>query len=167
MLKSLLRQNRDSILDRWLEAIVATYPANTASFLRDQEDRFSNPVGHALKEATGAIVDGLIEDAGADALARSLDEIIRIRSVQDYTASQAVSFVFLLKQAVRDTATEAGGFSAEDLARLEARVDDLALTAFDVYMRCREQLYEIRSNEVRKRTHLLLERTGLFNDSSG
>jgi len=168
MTKSLLQNNREAILNRWFAAIVGSYPANTTKFLCNQKDRFSNPVGHVLREATAAIVDGLIADAGSEALAQALDEIIRIRSVQDYTASQAVSFVFLLKQAGHDTAAETGGKpDADNLAEFDARIDELALMAFDVYMRCREQMHEIRSNEMRKRTHLLLERTGLFNDLSG
>ena len=157
-------ENRKLILDRWREAIVATYPANTASFLRGQKDRFSNPVGHVLRKATEAIIDGLIANVEIASLAPSLDEIIRIRSVQDYTASQAVSFVFLLKQSAREVAGEA---TTEELAAFDARIDQLALTAFDVYTHCREQIHEIRAHEIQKRTHLLLERTGLFNDSSG
>ena len=45
---------------------------------------------------------------------------------------------------------------------LDSRIDALALRAFDVYMGCREQVYELRVNEVkrmRERAFRLLEQT--------
>jgi hypothetical protein len=38
---------------------------------------------------------------------------------------------------------------------LEDRIDEMALLAFDVFMRCREQLYEVRANEARRRLSIL------------
>jgi len=42
-----------------------------------------------------------------------------------------------------------------DLSILEARIDEMALLAFDVFMRCREQLYEIKVNEARRSVSVL------------
>ncbi len=169
MLTALLEKRRQDILDRWVDAVLDSYPADTAAFLRGQKDRFRNPVGHTLRTAAGKIVDGLVAGDEVDSMVLPLDDIIKIRSIQDYTASQAVSFVYLLKQAVRTSLQEEdlSALTHGDLLALEDRIDRLALTAFDVYMRCRERIYEIKANEVRKRTHLLLERTGYFNETSG
>ncbi len=51
---------------------------------------------------------------------------------------------------------------AEELAALESRIDDMALLAFDLFMGCREKIYELRANEVRNRTVRLLKKADLI-----
>jgi hypothetical protein len=41
------------------------------------------------------------------------------------------------------------------LAVVEGRIDQMALLAFDLFMRCRERIYEIKENEAKRRTALL------------
>lgn len=159
MFEELLKAHRDEIGHRWFERLVATYPSQAGVHLRSGKDRFRNPVGHELREGTSRLVDGLIGGGETTALQGPLEGILKVRAVQEFTASEAVRFVFELKGVVREVAAKA---SPEVLAALDAAVDRLALLAFDVYMGCRERLYEIRANEIRNRTHLLLERTRLF-----
>jgi hypothetical protein len=85
----------------------------------------------------------------------ALDRIIRIRAVQELTPSQALAFILDLKQVVGEVAGEA---AADELRAFEQRVDQLVLTAFDVYSECREQISSIRINEIRKRSLDRIER---------
>ncbi|WP_309446486.1 RsbRD N-terminal domain-containing protein [Desulfosporosinus nitroreducens] len=39
-LKDLLEKKKSTILQRWFEAIMATYPADTSGFLKKQKDMF-------------------------------------------------------------------------------------------------------------------------------
>ncbi len=82
----------------------------------------------------------------------ALDEIIKIRAVQEFTPSQALAFVFLLKEAVRaelgSEEDRAPALPAE-LADLDRQIDQVALGAFDAYMRYRGQVCELRINEVK------------------
>jgi len=71
----------------------------------------------------------------------ALAEIVRIRAVQDLTATQAVGFIFLLRP-ILDSALPSG-----NAALLNRRIDQFALLAFDEYVRCRERLAEIRAGE--------------------
>jgi hypothetical protein len=87
-----------------------------------------------------------------DRIATALDAIIRIRAVQDLTASQAVGFVFLLKPILLELQPERNPVLLDVL--LNDRIDRLALMAFDKYMQCREQLADIRVNEGRRRIHV-------------
>ena len=128
---------RARIAREWLERTLETYPDETVRFLRGEKDRFRNPVGHALQEGLSILVEELFGAMDRARVTQALDGILRIRAVQDFTPSQAVGFVFLLKRVVADPA-------------LEGRIDELALAAFDIYMRCREQLYEIRAKEARR-----------------
>ena len=104
-------------------------------------------------------------DAAIDSFTPGLDAIVRIRAVQEFSASQAVSFIFLLKQAVREAlAPELAGSALTDaILAFESRIDAVAGRCFDLYMGAREK-YQIRANEIRRQTHFLLERVARGDD---
>ena len=158
----LLCQRKDAVVQRWVDAALATYGDKSSAALRRQKDPFANPIGHKLRTATPAIFQALLDGSdldgsdldgsGAEATGRQLHEIVKMRAVQQFSASDAVGFVFLLKDAVRAELPEATGnpqFAAE-LAALERRIDRIALVAFDVFVECREQVCELRINEVKR-----------------
>ena len=152
-----LKERRNTILDRWKALALDVYPERAARFIDSERDRFQNPVGHALYESLGSLLDGLLGDVPTEEMREALDGVIRVRAVQDMPASAAVGFVFLLKRAAREVLGEAGE-DDEGLLQLEDRIDRLALLAFDQYARCREQIYDLRLREVRGRTSKLFER---------
>jgi len=160
-LESLLAQKRASILKRWFDLVVETYPAETSRFLQNKKDRFTNPVGFAIKQGLEGILTELLKGFEPDKLSPFLDRIIRVRAVQDFAASQAVAFIFGLKQIVRQELEEGLG-EADELASLDARIDALALIAFDVYMSCREQIYKMKADEIRRLTYNLLRRAKMI-----
>jgi hypothetical protein len=163
---NLLAANKDAILKKWYDHVVNTYPPDTARFLRNKKDPFDNPVGAATRNGLSAILDDILTASDPKVLAGHLDPIIRVRAVQSFSASQAVGFVFNLKSIVRETlgrqAAANGG--AGDLAVLNEKVDSLALIAFDVYMGCREKIYELRANESRNLFFKAFERAGLVTE---
>ena len=145
-----LEAKKSAILEKWSQLIIDTYPADTAEFLRHETDRFANPVGCTIEQEIKTIYDELLYDMNREKLSTSLDDIIRIRSVQDFSPSQAIGFFFLLKQAARDELANEikENPASQELLKFESRVDELALLAFDIYTKCREQIYKIRVNEV-------------------
>ncbi len=152
MLEDLLRKRKETIGRRWLELILATYHSDAQPFLTLQDDRFANPVGQTLAHATRALLDEFLEDGDPVRLCTRLEEIIKIRSVQEFTPAKAVSFVYHLKDAIREAADDALDDPAawRELQAIETRVDQLALFAFDVYVTCREKVFSLRLNEIRK-----------------
>lgn len=158
-LKNLLAEKRGSILERWFHLIIQSYPPETAKFLKRKKDRFANPVGHSIITGTESIFDALVGEAGSESIPEFLDQIIKVRAIQDFTPSQAVAFMFLLKTVIREELGESVDREplAAELSRLDARIDQLGLMAFDVYMRSREKLYEIRVKEVKNQSAKLLE----------
>ncbi len=159
-LATVLEQNRETILAKWFDLIAKTYPAITSEFLAKQKDQFRNPVGHAITESIEPLYDQIVSAMGTDELLAALDGIIRIRSVQDFTPSETIGFIFQLKTVIRDImraeVREPGSW--DDLAELESRIDRVALLAFEKYTECREKLHEIRNQEIKSRTMKLLER---------
>jgi hypothetical protein len=95
----------------------------------------------------------------AEKVCSALEEIVKIRSIQDFTPAQALSFVFSLKQVIREELKgELDAARLAELVQFEAQIDQLALFAFDVYVKCRERLYEIRVSEVKRSVSGLMRR---------
>lgn len=155
----LLHEKKDAIVQRWLEDALATYPKDSSALLRRQKDPFANPVGHSLRVGTRGIFEALLDGGDGEAVRRHLQEIIRIRAVQQLSASQAVGFVFRLKEAVRKELAGAGtdGRFSTELAEFDRRVDRVALAAFDIFVQCREQVCELRVNEAKRRVSWIVD----------
>ncbi len=150
-MSSVTRETRQAVAERWLAETLRTYPDETAQFLIRERDPFRNPVGTALREAIPALVNELFEAMDAASVARALEGVVRIRAVQNFSASEAVGFVFLLRPVVR--AGLPAGLEIE--ANLDRRIDEIALAAFDLYASCREQIYEVRLREAGRHSHML------------
>ncbi len=159
-LGDLLQKNKDSIIEKWLEDVFATYPDDSSALLKDQKDPFANPVGTSLRKGTRGIFEALLDGPNVEAIRRHLHEIIKIRAVQQFSASKAVGFVFLLKEALRGKLGSAAGDPrlSSDLTRIEEQIDRIALDAFDIFVHYREQVYELRVNELKRRSSWVVDR---------
>jgi len=54
-----------------------------------------------------------------------------------------------------------------ELKEIELRIDSLALLAFDLFMACREKIYELKANEARNMTYRLLQKAKLVCEVEG
>jgi hypothetical protein len=154
-LRESLRSRRAAIIDRWANLALTVYTEDYTRRLKQEKDRFQNPVGHMTRSSLEEVLDGLLAGRPAADLTGSLDGIVRIRAVQELSPSRALEFIFLLKRAVREALGDDAG---TDLTDLDAAVDRLALAAFDLYTQCKEKIHELRRNEIRRNASGLLER---------
>ncbi len=161
-LKQLLVKERSAILKRWLDLIFDTYPAEAKTFLKRRQNSIANPVGASIVDGVDKFFDWLVhgEEGDAGDIRVFLDNIVRIRAVQEFSASHSIGFVFSLKRAIRETLDSEVRNKGlyQDLLTFESKIDSLALLAFDNYSQCREQLHQIRAAEIRNRTSRILER---------
>ncbi|HQO33805.1 MAG TPA: RsbRD N-terminal domain-containing protein [bacterium] len=159
-LKILLKQNKAAILTRWSRMIQDTYAAETACFLSGERDQFANPVGFLISAGIEELFDALLTDDQPDRIPSTMVDLIRIRAVQEFTPAQAVGFLFLLKTAIREeSGRELRQQDLEDLLfALEHRIDTLVLLAFNLFMECREKVYDLKAREIKRQTFMLLER---------
>jgi len=167
LLKDLLSQKRDNILQQWLHLILETYPPETSAFLKKEKDQFTNPIGYTIAREVKVLYNELLHKTNPAKLSFSLNNIIRIRSVQDFSPSQAISFVFFLKKLIREELKGEiwGKKMMEDLLKFESKIDKMALLAFDIYMKCREEIYRIKVNEMKAEREMvfrMLERANLL-----
>ncbi len=164
-LNSLLSENKSKIFEEWLDLAVRAYPPETASFIKSKSNRFANPVGYNFSAAMEGVLDYMAGRKTAQEVLDALEGLVKIKAVQNFSASQAVRFIFLLKEVVRN---HAGGPS-EELLEFESRVDEMAMVCFDFYMRSREKLYDMKASELRNMHYRLLEKANLASrvDGSG
>ncbi|MCX5808155.1 MAG: RsbRD N-terminal domain-containing protein [Proteobacteria bacterium] len=166
-LQDKIKQKKKAISERCFNLIAGTYPAATSQLLKREKDRFLNPVGYTIQNEMETIFDELTGEMNSNRLYTALESIIKIRAVQDFSPSEAIGFVFLLKAAVREETTKERVQGAEgprgrgvkdneaeifeELHNFEQRIDRIALMAFDIYMECREKIYEIKTKEIELR----------------
>ena len=150
-LKDLLLERKPKLLKRWFDRIIESYPRDSSDFLKKQKNPFANPVGHTFSEGINGLLDGLIEGSDPKGFDPFLNDIIRIKAVQDFSPSQAVSFLFLLKDVIRDSLEKEIREDSvmKELVELESRID-------------RERIYEIKADEVKRLTFRLLQRANLI-----
>ena len=154
MLRELLVQKKSAIVDKWVKRFLGYYPSESLKFLASQKDRFANPIGYTISSSAGGIFDELIGQGDLQMTEVLLKGVVRIRAVQEFSPSQAIRFVFDLREVIRrEIENETREIACRDeLAELESRIDGLALIAFDSYMESREKLFRIRLDEVKARS---------------
>ncbi len=157
-----LAKIKQEILKTWFQATVESYPAETAQFLKNQKDPFANPVGKTTYQSLAALIDALATGAGREVMATALDPILRIRAVQTFTPSKATRFIFSLKQIIRQHLPDPGPDSGVDMNGMDRQIDEMALAAFDIYVACREKIYELKATESRNQFFGSLKRAGLI-----
>jgi len=149
----------EELAQKWADLVLGTYPEQTQVVWRKNRDQFTNPVGNFILKSTSELIPLLLAWNDAEAVARSLEQIVKIRAVQDFTPGQALSFVFLFKKLLRQEFVKELSASGEleELLRFETRIDNLAVIAFDLYVAARDQIARMRVEEV-KRAHVNIVR---------
>ncbi|MEJ2170686.1 MAG: RsbRD N-terminal domain-containing protein [Desulfobacterales bacterium] len=145
-----------------------TYAPDTAEFIKGNTDPFANPVGGAMLNGLRVLLDQLIHGMDSETITAHLDPIIRIRAVQNFTPSQATAFILSLKKILRENLAKELHDSriAAEFVIFESKIDQLCLMAFDIYMQCREKVFQISANETRNRTFRAFKRAGLIADTA-
>ena len=160
-----LAAKKQEILKSWFQVTVDSYPADTARFLKSQKDPFANPVGQTTHHSLEMLLDSLINGSGREAMAAALDPILRIRAVQTFSPSRATGFIFSLKKIVRQHLAGGGDDSSKTISGLEQQIDEMALAAFDIYVACREKIFELKATESRNQFFGSLKRAGLIDET--
>lgn len=165
-LNNLLAQRKTAIIKNWFALAVETYPPDTASFLKKQKDPFSNPVGRTISKGLEGLFNELLKEMDYEIITSFLDPIIRIRAIQNFSPSQAVSFIFLLKKAIRENTKKEVPEEQlfNELLLFESKIDQLVMIAFNLYMQCREKIYDLKANEMRNTTYKAFKRAGLVSE---
>lgn len=165
-LKNLLENKKPAIMQKWFDAIIDTYPDDKSGFLRKQKDQFTNPVGFTMTQGIDKVFTALLQENEATELHTFLTDMIKVRAVQNFTPSQSVNFIFFLKRIIREEL----GNAIEDrqifqeLTAFESKIDELALSSFNIYSECREKIYDLKNMELKNMTYRLLKQANLVSE---
>lgn len=162
----LLKERKSAIAEKWFKAIMVSYPIDSSGFLINQKDRFANPIGHTFSNGVESIIESLIEGGNFDEGKQFLEDIIKVRAIQDFTAAKALNFIFALKKIVREELEKEirQNQITSPLLGFESKIDDLALFAFDIYVKFREQLYQLKTDELKRMTFTMLKKANLMSE---
>jgi hypothetical protein len=165
-LDTLLAKRKAAIIKNWFTLAVETYPPDTASFLKRQKDPFANPVGKTISKGLEALFNELLKEMDYEIIISFLDPIIRIRAIQNFSPAQAISFIFLLKKAIRENLKKEPSEEQlfNELLLFESKIDQLAMMAFNIYVECKEKIYDLKANEMRNSTYKAFKRAGLVRE---
>jgi hypothetical protein len=166
-LVQILERKKKTIARIWFDLAVQTYEPDTAAFMKSKTDPFANPVGNKMLNGINGLLDQLIHNMDQKTITSYLDPIVRIRAIQNFTPSQAIAFILPLKKVIRKSLSNELRDSrmVEELLEFESKIDQLCLMAFDIYMNCREKVFQISANETRNRTFRAFKRAGLVAES--
>ncbi len=167
VLAELLERRKGDIVKLWFELVMKSYPPDTAQFYKGQKDPFANPVGSSTSQGLSEVFDEILGNMDRNVIAASLDTIIRIRAIQNFTPSTALAFIPELKQILRKTFHKdlKGTGQLDQLFQIENRIDQLSLIAFDIYVKCREKIYELKVSTEKEKIYKAFARAGLITEA--
>ena len=131
----------------------------SSDFFKQAKDQFANPVGANIRAGLTKIFQLIATEADQQDFADPLDQVVRIRAVQEFTPAQAVEPLFELKWVVKQvfSADENCRSLLSELAPFDRDVDRVVLMAFDMYMNCRDRLYQARIRELKSGSYILTD----------
>jgi hypothetical protein len=152
-----LKNKEEKILSLWIERTLDSY--TSSGFFKRAKDQFANPVGANISLGLTQIFKLIITEAELREFAEPLDQVIRIRAVQEFTPAQAVAPILELKWVVKQV------FSADEeyrkllgeLAVFDCDVDRVALASFDMFVECRDRLHRARIRELKSGSYILTD----------
>lgn len=156
-LSEALQEKKNKILAVWVERTLDSYAAS--DFFKNSRDQIANPIGANIRAGLASILELLLKGAQTDEYTSALDQVVRIRAVQEFTPSQAVVPFLELKWVIRQVLGDDKKTSSlvYDLAEFDCEIDRVALAAFDIYAKCREQLYQVRIQELKSGSYILTD----------
>lgn len=165
-LQKFLADHHQNLVAQWADSLFHTYPEEGAKFFSSSANQFANPAGHTFRTNLEKMFSALRSRPDVSACTKELDEIVRIRAVQGFTPSVALCFLPALKEIVYREAVKTYPDESVDvfLRDWNIKVDQLTMLGFELYMTCREILWQQKANQLYNRTHKLLERANLLKE---
>jgi len=153
---AVIAKHKNDIIKKWHLAIIETYPNQSRKHFLGNKNKFSNPVGYTIENSLPAIVEAVINKSLTDEAKKSLDDIIKIRAVQDFKPADALNFVFGLRAIIISEIFDDIDF--KDFLKLEKIFHLIVEYAINSYVNDKERIFEIKANEQLKTFEKMVER---------
>jgi hypothetical protein len=154
-----LKTNNIVILDRWIDKVLSSYAPESKQILKNNQNQFANPIGYNVAQGLRDFYKAFCDEEDPAKSVAAVEPLIKVRAVQDFSPAQALSFIFDFKQIVAEEYRKAKGatFDPAEWLAFAGRVDMMALKIFDVYLACRERIFQVRINEIQSGRHILTD----------
>ena len=155
-----LVEEKQQLINKWIQRAMAVYPTESLTVLSRNKDPFANPMPHLISKGVTELFEQFLKGIDEKTIEPILDGIVRLKAVQALSPSRALAFIFDLKDILADFFKDqrSDPKCMEFLLKSGKDVDRIASVAFDIYVGCRESLFEIKTNEIRNQTHMLIRR---------
>jgi len=166
-IEELIGKNFDTILQKWNQSIIDSYPQESGKYLLENKNKFSNPVGYTIENSLKPILEAVKDMSFDEKAKKSLDDIIRIRAVQDFSPSDALGFIKSLRAIIISELSSNIDYSPGkgDFLKLDRIFDEISSFSIDTYVDLRERIFRIKSNETRNGFERMIERlNGKYED---
>ena len=155
----IFQQNRQRWTEKWIDAVLETYSEDSGHFFKTAIDPFSNPVGVTIRSGLTELYDLIFASRfDPDAVRSVMGPVVKLRSVQEFTPSEALGFIYDLKKIIRSGSED----PAEEIRDVFSRIDQVMLIAFDLYMENKRTIYTLRANQARDNVRQLLVKKDLI-----
>ncbi len=151
-LKAKCQEAKDKVLEKWLADFFKHYGIDAQGVSRTVDDRFMNPVGFVVKNATKILFSAVIgEEIEREEVQKQVYELMRIQAIQQLSPAQAhLPFIALKEHLFQLLNSDLNGKeNFLEFKTMTDRVDTLMLMAFDVFMQDKEVLYRVRVQELK------------------
>jgi hypothetical protein len=137
--QDLLRQRKEILLNDWLHRILDEYAGEASILLEKRQDRFTNPMAYAFREAIEAVFRALADHTDADL--GPIEYAVKIKAVQEKDPDKGVAFLHIIKDTVREKLGDS--VEKDELAELDCRIDRIASAASEMFVMHRRKIAEL------------------------
>lgn len=142
------KDETESIAREWSIELYATPDAKT--FDGDMTSkRFSNPVAFHISQTSHDVVAYLFSEEKDPVIPSSIDDLIRLTALQQARPSDAFASFFKLRSIVFSRIGK-GAYNDKALQQISDRIDNCMLYAMDCYTKFREQVMQLRIDELKR-----------------
>ena len=137
------------------------YPEEGRKKIGAKTDQFANPMKHTYLGAIDKLISYL---AGSEEFKDHevyLAEMIQVTAIQAMAPSEALAFIPKFKITARELFKD---LEASEFTKLDAQLDALLLDAINVYVRCRERLYEVKLAELKRNNYMIMRQSGILKE---
>lgn len=147
-----INEKKQQILSKWQAAAFSCYADHNLLMVGKEKGRFSNPMDYVIEKSTAEILEWLIKVESIADLVTPVKELCKLRAIQELKPSEALKFIFALKQIIREELEDENetNYWTVELCDVNERIDEIGLLAFDIYSDCRAKIYEVKFNEIKR-----------------
>lgn len=152
-----IESNSEFILELWFEKLISVFPETSLKYIRKHNEQFTNPIGFNLFNNLQVLLDCFLKnDNKSDNFLTSLEEVIKLRLIQDISPFEKANIYKPLREIILNKFSPA--LNKEELIEIYDYFQKFEETSFNKYLEIQELIFDIKKEEIRNRYGKILDR---------